>query len=130
MYPRDARPGTDPVPPTKDRSHRPCKRTPSASTGTGSPSRTHSYDTGAAWQNVALQGCRMGLVVHGMAGFDYDRARDVVGAPEECAVEAMIAVGRPAPVETLTESLREREIPSGRKAVAEFAFPGVFRTAG
>ena len=96
----------------------------------GSPSRTHSYDTGAAWQNIALQGCRMGLVVHGMAGFDYDRARDVVGVPEEFAVEAMIAVGRPAPAEALTESLREREVPSGRKPVSELAFPGVFRTAG
>ena len=45
----------------------------------GNPSRTHSYDTGAAWQNIALQGCRMGLVVHGMAGFDYDKARAVLG---------------------------------------------------
>lgn len=96
----------------------------------GRPSRTHSYDTGAAWQNLALQGCRMELVVHGMAGFDYERARDVVGAPEEFEVEAMIAVGRPAPAESLAESLREREVPSGRKPVAEFAFPGVYRTAG
>ena len=92
----------------------------------GNPSRTHSYDTGAAWQNLALQGCRMGLVVHGMAGFDYDRARDVLEVPEAFAVEAMIAVGRPAPAEALPEGLREREVPSGRKPVAEIAFPGVF----
>ena len=96
----------------------------------GNPSRTHSYDTGAAWQNLALQGCRMGLVVHGMAGFDYEAARAVLGVPEEFSVEAMIAVGRPAPAETLPESLREREAPSGRKPVAELAFPGVFRTIG
>ena len=38
----------------------------------------------------------------------------------------MIAVGRPASVETLPEPLRERELPSGRKTVSEFAFPGVF----
>ena len=96
----------------------------------GNPSRTHSYDTGAAWQNLALQGSRMGLVVHGMAGFDYERARDVLGVPEEYAVEAMIAVGRPAPAETLPEPLRERELPSGRKSVAEFAFPGAFKAVG
>ena len=96
----------------------------------GNPSRTHSYDTGAAWQNLALQGSRMGLVVHGMAGFDYARARDVLGIPEEYSVEAMIAVGRPAPANTLPESLREREMPSGRKTVAEFAFCGVFSGAG
>ena len=96
----------------------------------GRPSRTHSYDTGAAWQNLALQGCRMGLVVHGMAGFDYDAARVVLQVPEEFAVEAMIAVGRPAPTETLPEPLREREVPSGRKPLAELAFPGVFPVAG
>ena len=94
----------------------------------GKPSRTHSYDTGAAWQNLALQGSRMGLVVHGMAGFDYDKARDLLEVPEEFAVEAMIAVGRPAPVESLPEPLREREAPSGRKPVAELVFPGRFRS--
>lgn len=94
------------------------------------PSRTHSFDTGAAWQNLALQGSRMGLVVHGMAGFDHVRARGTLEVPEEFAVEAMIAVGRPAPAASLPESLREREVPSGRKPVAELAFSGVFRTAG
>src|SRR5271165_2386390 len=39
------------------------------------PSVTHSYDTGAAWENFALQGFHQGLVVHGMEGFDYERAR-------------------------------------------------------
>ena len=95
----------------------------------GNPARTHSYDTGAAWQNLALQGSRTGLVVHGMAGFDYDRARELLEVPEEFAVEAMIAVGWPAPAEVLPEPLREKEIPSGRKPVAEFAFPGLFRIA-
>jgi nitroreductase len=41
----------------------------------GEPSITHSYDCGAAWENFALQGFSQGLVVHGMQGFDYDRAR-------------------------------------------------------
>lgn len=90
----------------------------------GKPSRTHSFDAGAAWMNLALQGNSMGLVVHGMEGFDYDRARRALGVPEELAVEAMAAVGRPAPVETLPEGLREREQPSGRKRVAEIAFEG------
>ena len=96
----------------------------------GNPSRTHSFDTGAAWQNLALQGSRMGLVVHGMAGFDHERARGVLEVPGEFAVEAMIAVGQPAPAASLPESLREREVPSGRKPIAEFAFPGVFHATG
>ena len=96
----------------------------------GNPSRTHSYDTGAAWQNIALQGCAMGLVMHGMAGFDYERAREVLEVPDEFAVEAMIAVGRPAPAEVLPEPVRAREFPSGRKPVIELAFAGVFRAGG
>ena len=96
----------------------------------GNPSRTHSYDTGAAWQNIALQGCGMGLVMHGMAGFDYERAREVLDVPDEFAVEAMIAVGRPAPAEVLPEPVRAREFPSGRKPVTELAFPDVFRAGG
>ncbi len=92
----------------------------------GRPAPTHSFDTGAAWQNLALQGTRLRLVIHGMAGFDHDRARTVVGAPQAFAVEAMIAVGRPGPAEVLPERLRAMERPSGRKPVAGFAFPGAF----
>ena len=36
----------------------------------GAPTRTHSFDCGAAWQNLALQGSAMNLVVHAMQGFD------------------------------------------------------------
>ena len=46
------------------------------------------------------------------------------------AVEAMIAVGRPGPMETLPRPLRARELPSGRKTVSEFAFPGAFGVQG
>ena len=39
---------------------------------TGKPSRTHAFDTGAAWGYLVLQGSMCGLVVHGMEGFDYE----------------------------------------------------------
>ena len=91
------------------------------------PSPTHSFDAGAAWQNIALQGCRMGLVVHAMAGFDYQAARQSLAVPEAFAVEAMIAIGRPASTETLDASLRDKEMPSVRKPVAEIAYRGPFR---
>ena len=92
------------------------------------PSPTHSYDAGAAWQNFALQGSKNGLVVHGMAGFDYDAAREKLGVPHGYRVEAMIAVGKPGRLEDLEEKIREREVPSDRKPVAEFAFEGGFPT--
>ena len=90
------------------------------------PSVTHSYDTGAAWQNFALQGRRQGLVVHGMEGFDYDRARTELRIPEDYSVEAMAAVGRPAPKEVLPEKLQTREMPSPRRRVEDSVREGAF----
>lgn len=81
----------------------------------GEPSRTHSFDTGAAWQNLALQGQRSDLVVHGMQGFDYEDAHELLGLDDDVAVEAMVAIGRPGKIEDLPDELEERETPSGRK---------------
>ncbi len=87
---------------------------------------THSFDAGAAWQNLALQASRMGLVCHGMQGFDYEKARVDLKVTDEYQVEAMIAVGRPGQIEDLPNDLREKEQPSDRKPVAEFAIEGGF----
>lgn len=92
----------------------------------GNPNRTHSYDAGAAWMSLALQGSKMGLAVHGMAGFDRDRARIELGVPEDFAVEAMIAVGHPGKVEDLTEKDQAREQPSTRRPLSELVFEGTF----
>ena len=91
------------------------------------PARTHSYDTGAAWYSFALQGVMMGLVVHGMQGFDYDKAAAELGVTDEYQVEAMAAVGRPGNKEDLPLALQEREVPSQRKTVDEIAFEGGFK---
>ncbi|MFO0660104.1 MAG: nitroreductase family protein [Polyangiaceae bacterium] len=98
-------------------------------TDKGQPLRTHAFDTGAAWVSFALQGSMMGLVVHGMGGFDYDRARDVVKLPAGHEVHAMVAVGHPGNVDDLAEHLRPREVPNARKHVTEFAFDGEFSEA-
>ncbi|HSR67874.1 MAG TPA: nitroreductase family protein [Acidobacteriota bacterium] len=90
------------------------------------PNASHSLDAGSAWQNLALQATRMGLAAHAMAGFDKDKAVEELGVPEDFQVECMIAVGHPAPAEELPEKLREREKPSGRKAVSEFVREGNF----
>jgi nitroreductase len=92
----------------------------------GKPSRTHSFDTGAACQNLALQGSSMGLVVHGMEGFNYDRARTALHIPDEYTVEAMFAVGKPADPTVLSPELQKREVPSDRKAVETFIYEGRF----
>jgi nitroreductase len=91
------------------------------------PSITHSYDAGAAWENFALQGFHQGLVVHGMQGFDYERARKELRIPEEFQVEAMAAVGKPGPKELLPEKLRARESPNDRRKVSKSIFEGPFQ---
>lgn len=92
----------------------------------GKPSRTHSFDTGAALQNLALQGYEMNLVIHGMEGFDYDKAKQELLLPDGYAVEAMFAVGKPGDKYKLSKELQEREEPSGRNPMQTFAFEGSF----
>lgn len=93
----------------------------------GKPSKTHSFDTGAAWQNLALQASLRGLVAHGMQGFDYERAKSELGVPDEYVVEAMVAIGKPGSREDLPEKLQAGESPNPRRALAQTAFEGRFR---
>ena len=92
----------------------------------GNPNPVHTFDSGAAFENLALQGTAMGLVVHGMAGFDRGRARAALQVPDDYDVEAMVAVGHPGDPAELSPQLREREVPSGRKPVVEIAREGPF----
>jgi nitroreductase len=92
----------------------------------GKPSITHRYDTGAAWENFALQGWLKGYVVHGMQGFDYERARTALKIPEGFHAEAMAAVGRPADPSVLPENLREKEKPSDRRKLEQTICKGPF----
>jgi len=90
------------------------------------PAPTHSFDAGAAWMSMALQGQEMGLASHGMRGFDMDQAREALAVPELYDLPAIIAVGYPGDIEELPESLRAREAPSDRKKHEEIAFEGRF----
>jgi len=92
----------------------------------GEPSVTHSFDTGAAWASLALQGWLKGLVVHGMQGFDYERARTALNIPEGFQVEAMAAVGKPADPATLSDALRAKEVPSDRRKLEQTICEGPF----
>lgn len=96
----------------------------------GKPNPVHLYDAGAAWENIALQGTAMGLVVHGMAGFDYEKAHTVLKVPDDYAVAAMFVAGKPAPADVLPEGVREKEVPSDRKPVTEIICEGAFAFGG
>jgi nitroreductase len=90
------------------------------------PSHSHSFDTGAAWQNLSLQANAMGWHTHGMVGFDMARAAVELRVPEGYRVEAAIAIGRMGDRATLPEALQAREAPNEREPVESFAFEGGF----
>lgn len=92
----------------------------------GKPAITHSYDTGAAWVSLALQGSLKGYVVHGMQGFDYARAREVLRIPEDYAIEAAAAVGKPGNMTDLSDDLQQRETPNTRRPAKESICEGPF----
>ncbi len=93
----------------------------------GNISQTHSFDSGAAWMNLALQADALGYVCHGMSGFDYEAARKLLKIPEDYSVEAMIALGMPGDVESLPEQIRNNEKPNGRKPISDFIYEGIFK---
>jgi len=93
----------------------------------GRVSPTFAFDTGAAWENLALQAHLMGLVSHGMAGFDYAATKTELNLSDDYQILAMVALGRPGRKENLPEALREREKPSDRISLKEFAFEGKFK---
>jgi nitroreductase len=91
----------------------------------GEEARTHSFDTGAAWQNFALEAARRDLAAHGMQGFNYEQAAEQLDVPEGFEVEAMIAVGSKGDEESLPEEMRVE--PNGRKQLEEIVFNGKFQ---
>ncbi|CAM2142258.1 Nitroreductase family protein [Pararobbsia alpina] len=90
------------------------------------PWPTHSFDAGAAWGYLALQASYSGWPAHGMAGIHKDKIRAELGLPDNYIIEAAIAIGKQADKSTLPEALQQRELPSPRKPLSEFASEGKF----
>ncbi len=88
---------------------------------------TSVFETGAAYENLVLQAELLDLATHGMAGFDYDRARSELNIPDDYTIVAMVAIGYPGNKEDLPAELQEREFPSDRMKVDEIAFEGTFK---
>ena len=92
----------------------------------GKPNVTSSFDTGSAWMSLALQARMKNFIAHGMAGFDYEKARKILNVQDDYNVEAMLAIGTQGDVENLHERMQKSEKPNERKHVKEFAFRGGF----
>jgi nitroreductase len=91
------------------------------------PVRTNQFDTGAAWENLALETISRGLAVHGMQGFDYEKARKDLEVPDNFDVVAMMAIGKKGQRNQLPPQLQEREYPNDRKPLKEIVMEGQFR---
>ena len=102
------------------------RSSPPGKDGSVKPSRTHSFDAGAAWAYCALEARRLGLYAHGMSGFDPERAPKELGVPDTFHVDAVFALGRVTDPSVLSESIRAKEQPSDRRPLAETAFAGKF----
>ena len=89
----------------------------------GRENRHAPFDTGAAWLSLALQARKLGLYAHAMAGFNQQKAYEVLGvSKDEYHVMAAIAVGRKdESVAELPNDLRAMESPNARKSLRDVA---------
>ncbi|MGG1636941.1 nitroreductase family protein [Paenibacillus sp. NRS-1760] len=85
----------------------------------GNPNVSHAFDTGAAWATLALQARLLGLSTRAVGGFDRAEARKILEVPEHIALHAVIALGHRGGLDTLDEKFRDKEIPNGRRPLAE-----------
>ena len=89
----------------------------------GKPNRWAQHDTGAASENLCLQGAALGLVVHQMGGFDAAKLAQSFDVPDAFTAMAMIAIGHPSDPADLPEEKRVRELaPRTRVPLADIAF--------
>ena len=91
------------------------------------PSRSHSFDAGAAWMSFALQAQMRDWYTHGMVGADFDRAFAELDVPQGYRVECAVALGRIGDPAILPEQLRDREEPNGRRPLSDIAMEGGFK---
>lgn len=85
------------------------------------------FDAGAAWMSLALQARILGLYTHAMAGFDKEKAYELLRIPrDQYTVIAAVAIGYLGNAEELPEELQSREFPKNRKPLAEIAHEGKF----
>ena len=91
--------------------------------------RTHSFDTGAAWAYLALAAHQRGWAAHAMGGFDVERATPVLNLPAITGLRPPSpSAGREIPAYCRKASVSARS-PSGRNPQSEFTFQGGFPPA-
>ena len=91
----------------------------------GKPNRVALHDVGSASAQLTFEANSHDLLVHQMAGFDSEKARQTFAIPPDWEPVAAMAIGYPGDPHSLPEKLRERELaPRTRKPLAEFVMSG------
>jgi nitroreductase len=91
----------------------------------GAPNHLALHDVGSASAQLTFEAVSCGLLVHQMAGYDGDKARQVFAIPQDWAPVAAMAIGYPGDPQSLPEKLRQREVaPRMRKPLTEFVMTG------
>lgn len=97
--------------------------------GNGLPNRHATFDAGAAWMALALQARKLGFYAHCMAGFDSQKAHEILNAPgDRFEVVAAVAIGRRGTPEILPKDLAARESPSMRNPLDKLVAEGGLST--
>ena len=91
----------------------------------GNVNRHAFHDIGIATGFLMLQAAELGILAHGMAGFDAAKAREVYAIPESHEAVAAIGLGYPGDEQGATEELRKRnQRHKPRRTLDEFVFTG------
>ncbi|MEM8531197.1 MAG: nitroreductase family protein [Chloroflexota bacterium] len=89
----------------------------------GKPNRHAFHDVGQSIAHLTFQAAAEGLVLHQMAGFSPDKAREVFTIPETHEPATALAVGHIGEADALPDALREREMAErSRNPLASFVF--------
>ncbi|MDA1317311.1 MAG: nitroreductase family protein [bacterium] len=84
------------------------------------PQSSHSFESGAAYENFALEATSRGYVAHAMGGFDKQKAHVLLKLTDDWSVDAMVAMGE-------YDDQKSKEIneeASDRKPLSELVFEG------
>src|SRR5882672_612439 len=91
----------------------------------GAPNRNAQYDVGAASLQLCIEATARGLVVHQMAGFDPESAREAYNIPQGWEPIAVMTIGYPGDASSLAEPyLTKEKAPRSRKPIREFVMSG------
>src|SRR5215475_7522495 len=89
------------------------------------PNRNAFYDVGAASLQLSIEATSRGLVVHQMAGFDPETAKETFNIPPGWEPIAAMAIGYTGDASSLSEPYQTREkAPRTRKRIREFVMSG------